>query len=397
MKILFVHEVSYTNKVIYEMHEFPELLAAKGHDITFLQFNEGYKFWRSPSQPAAIEIRGRVEPNSRLKLATPFQVGIPGFDRLLVMITAIPILWKMLRDDSFDVVVLYAVPTFGIQVLKIAKRFSVPVVFRALDVSHLIRSSLLSPLIKAVEKFVYREASVISANNPAMARYCTELAGGSGLSRVNLPPLDLSHFASRSKTSISKADFGWNHSNKVVVYMGTFFRFSGLPDVIRALPKEIENDPNLRLLLIGGGEQLTELNRLVDDLNLRKYVHFTGFIKYVDLPEYLRVSDVAINPMIPQTVTNNAFPHKVLQYLAVSVPVVSTKLEGIYETFGDDSGILWVRDSSEVLAEAARLAVNQKEAKSRVIRQSQAVSRILGSEKAVASFENLLAESCGHK
>ena len=45
MKLLFIHEVSYRKKVIFEMHEIPELLAVRGHDITFLEFDEGGKFW----------------------------------------------------------------------------------------------------------------------------------------------------------------------------------------------------------------------------------------------------------------------------------------------------------------------------------------------------------------
>jgi len=395
MKILFVHEVSYTKKVIFEMHEFPELLAAKANQITFLQFNEGYRFWKSPRQDATSEIDGRVIQGTKIRLVTPFQLGIPGLDRLLVMFTSIPRLWKLLRDGSFDVVVLYAVPTYGYQVLKIAKRFGVPVVFRALDVSHLIRSTLLVPLIKKVEKYVYREATIVSANNLAMARYCLELGGRMGGSRVNLPPLDLSHFAKEPSDAISRTSFGWDTSHKVVAYMGTFFRFSGLPEVIRALPIELEKNPKLRLLLIGGGEQQAELSRLVAKLNLQNFVTFTGFVSYAELPGYLRVADVAINPMVPQTVSNKAFPHKVLQYMAACLPVVSTKLEGIFETFGEDSGILWVASASEILSNAVKLAENAHQMRIRVSEQSQAVSKILGSEKAVANFEYLLVESVG--
>ena len=35
MKILFIHEVGWFNKVIYEMHDFPELLSLKGHEVHF--------------------------------------------------------------------------------------------------------------------------------------------------------------------------------------------------------------------------------------------------------------------------------------------------------------------------------------------------------------------------
>jgi hypothetical protein len=40
MKILFVHEVSWFSKVVYEIHDFPELLSLSGNDVSFLEFEE---------------------------------------------------------------------------------------------------------------------------------------------------------------------------------------------------------------------------------------------------------------------------------------------------------------------------------------------------------------------
>ena len=40
MKLLFIHEVSWRKKVVYEIHDFPELLAMRGHDVTFFEYDE---------------------------------------------------------------------------------------------------------------------------------------------------------------------------------------------------------------------------------------------------------------------------------------------------------------------------------------------------------------------
>jgi hypothetical protein len=55
----------------------------------------------------------------------PPQLGIPGLDRLLVTLTALPVLGKPLKDNTFDAVVLYVVPTYGLQTIQSANRFSV--------------------------------------------------------------------------------------------------------------------------------------------------------------------------------------------------------------------------------------------------------------------------------
>ena len=106
MKLLFVHEVSYRKKVIFEMQEFPELLALRGHDITFLEFEEGRKFWKKNQNPRTKVISGRVHAQAKVRLLKPFQLGVPGFDRLLAVITVIPLLSNLLNKESFYSIVL---------------------------------------------------------------------------------------------------------------------------------------------------------------------------------------------------------------------------------------------------------------------------------------------------
>jgi len=391
LNLLFVHEVSYEKKPIFEMQEFPEHLAARGHKVTFLQFDEGYKFWRDQRQPTEKTISGRVLPETSIKIVTPHQFGIPGFDRLYATLSVWPELDRMLKNEKFDAIVLYAVPTYGHQVIQLAKKHGVPVIFRALDVSHLIRKSVFSRLIKSAEKYVYKHADVFSANNPAMARYFCELAGRTANAFVNLPPLDISHFAPQPRDKKLQASLGITSAEPVIAYMGSFFYFSGLDSVIKEFGKIATVNANLKLLLIGGGEQDAELRSLVRELNLGLQVIFTGFIPYSDLPKYLQLADVAINPMLSRPVSNTAFPHKVLQYMAADVPVVSTKLDGIYETFGPDCGITWVSGPSEVIAEAVLLAADKTRAREAVVKQSAVVSRLLGVDRAISEFESLIS------
>jgi glycosyltransferase involved in cell wall biosynthesis len=391
LRILFVHEVSYTKKVIYEMHEFPELLSLKGHEITFLEFDEGRKFWDSRSKSTQTKISGRVHPNASINLSRPFQLGIQGLDRLLAVWTVIPKLRKLLKQDAFDVVVLYAVPTFGPQAISIARKAGIPVVFRALDVSHKIRSSLLSPLIKMVEKFVYKNATLLSANNQAMADYCKNLSGRTKPTEVHYPPLDLEHFKSPAKDLTLAAALGIAESDKVITYMGSFFYFSGLKAAIEEFSKSAE--PDQKLLLIGGGEQDRELREQVRRLGLTSQVIFTGFVPYAELPKYLRLADVAINTLEATLVANVAFPNKVLQYMAAGLPVVSTKLDGLVKTFPGDSGITWAADPGGVIRAALDISKQPTKQQESKIKQSTALEIIFDIDRAVVAFESALETS----
>ena len=397
MKILFIHEVSYRKKVIFEMHEFPELLALRGHEISFLEFDEGRKFWKKPLPPRFEKVKGRVHGNATVRLSRPFQIGVPGIDRILALTTMIPVLRRLLRENNFDAVVLYAVPTYGLQTLWLAKSFKVPVLFRALDVSHKIRASYLSSAIKGVEKRIYNQVNFLSANNSAMANYCVKLGSRTKPTKVHFPPLDLSHFRAQGRDSDLRRSLGFNDDDRVLVYMGSFFYFSGLSDALDELAEVSKSSPNLKFLIVGGGDQDAELRQQVKRLGITEKVVFTGFVSYEELPRYLKIADIALNTLEPTLVANVAFPNKVLQYMAAGLPVVSTRLDGLEQTFGERAGITWASDSRGVIRAASKLS-QQTEAELRRISELQlgAVSEIFGVESAVDKFEeSITALSAG--
>jgi glycosyltransferase involved in cell wall biosynthesis len=145
------------------------------------------------------------------------------------------------------------------------------------------------------------------------------------------------------------------------------------------------------LLLIGGGEQDSELRKLVSDLGIQELVVFTGFIGYEDLPRYLKVADIALNTLETTLVANVAFPNKVLQYMASGLPVVSTKLDGLEQTFGNRAGITWASDSRAVIQAATSLAQrSDAELRNIVKLQLDAVSQIFDVQAAVDNFEDTL-------
>ena len=329
------------------MHEFPEMLAIAGHEVHFLEFPEGTGVRRASLRTRSNVISGRAYPKARLNLITPPNFGGGFIDRLLAPITVTPKLRQLISKGEFDVVMLYAVPTSGWQTVRIAKKAGVPVVFRALDVSHLIRKGLTSKLVKSAERSVYRRATIISANNLFLGDYVTNLGKRIDSPFVNFPPLDLDHFVPKNRNQM-RDRLSIDQDSFVATYMGSLFSFSGLLQVVSDFSQL--SRPGDRLLIIGGGGIENELRKKVKELKLDNKVIFTGVISYTELPDYLSVSDVVINPFESTLVTNLALPHKVLQYLAMGIPTVSTKLSGLFESLGDSAGIHWV-DSPDKIVE----------------------------------------------
>jgi len=324
------------------------MLARDGHEITFLEFQEGAD-WKKRNIRSSSKIHGRVIRGSELNLVSPHQFGFQWVDRLWATISCIPRLFKLFKRNRFDVVLNFAVPTYGIQTLLLAKLFRVPVVHRALDVSHEIRRSIYRLPILLVEKILYRSVDVVSANNPAMADYVVSLSGRTKPTEVDYPPLDIGHFVNRGDANALRGKLGLKETDKVLTYMGSFFYFSGLPEAINSFSQVVNKDEAIKFLIIGGGEQDAYLRDLVQDLGISDKVIFTGFVDYSELPNYLGLAKVGINPLIISKVASVAFPHKVLQYLASGLHVVSTELDGLVAALGNLPSVNWVSSPAEVI------------------------------------------------
>jgi glycosyltransferase involved in cell wall biosynthesis len=388
VKILVLHEIDYLEKVIYEIHEFPELLAKAGHDVMFFHFQEGANRAKK-NLFRRKEIVGRVIPEAKLTLVGPHQFGVFWFDRLWATISSWPSLFKLFRENKFDVVLNYAVPTFGLQALIISTIYKTPFVHRALDSSHEIRQSIFRIPILWVEKLMYRFSPLLSANNSAMRMYCENLSGRKKPSVVNYPPLDIAHFSNRNPNPDLRSHLGIAPEDSVITYMGSFFYFSGLPEVIKRFAELVPRDSSTKLLLIGGGEQEIELRKIVSDLDISERVIFTGFVSYEDLPNYLALSTVAINPLQISQVASIAFPNKVLQYLATGIPVVSTHLEGLFSAIDGIEGLAWAQTPTEVLEIALEVAetVGSGTNKSETLK---VLAALFSPEAALASIEQTL-------
>ena len=388
MRILFLHEVNYLTKPIFEMHEFPEQLALLGHDVGFVHFPEGFNREELAKVSWRTEIEGRAIPQVRISLFTPrvLNGGIAG--RVWQALSAFGMLARVLREFKPDVVVSLSVPTTGWQAVWLAKIREVPMVYRALDISHQIRQGAWRSLVKLAEKYVIRNASTISANNQAMVDYVLSTGASASAVHVHYPPMGLSLLSSGDR-NIGRTMLGLDSNVKVVLYMGSFFYFSGLIEAIKTFADR-KTGTDFRFVILGGGEQEAEIRALVSSLGIQSQVLLPGFIRFEELPDYLRAADVLINPMIPSLVSHTALPNKVIQYLATGLPVVSTRLKGLLATFKDFKAITW----TETPRETMEIALRACQADIPGFDNSLALDEQFG-QRAVLEFEAFLKKAVG--
>jgi glycosyltransferase involved in cell wall biosynthesis len=387
MRILFVHEVSWFNKVVYEMHDFPELLSIKGHEVHFLDFDEGKPRarWKSVTTNET-----RAHQGSKVSVTTPprFLPGI--FGRLLATFIQPNVFIKLVKQIKPDVVIIYSIPTSGWQITKICASRNIPTIARVIDVSHVLRESKFRPLIKLSEKYVFTHADHVLTHNDALRQYCIELGASPDSSSVIYPGIDLNRFSpARPRVDLQKK-LGIHPTDKVLLFMGTIFRFSGLVELLTELAPSLHRDSTLKFLVLGDGEDFNRLQQLAKTLGLQKQVIMPGRIEYDLLTDYLRLGHVGLLPFKQQLVTHGALPGKVLQYLACGLPTIATPLNGIISMIPSGQGVVYASDPAQMANLAIDLVQNPIQLQAVSDLGITLMTELCNWETQIAKFEHLL-------
>ncbi len=110
--------------------------------------------------------------------------------------------------------------------------------------------------------------------------------------------------------------------NFVICYTGGFSPHRGLDTAVKAMPRILREIPGAKLLLVGDGEMMPDLQFLAKRLGLDESVMFAGWQAFEKFPSYMAASDVCIVPHISTGQTEAAAPHKLYQYMLMGKPVV---------------------------------------------------------------------------
>jgi glycosyltransferase involved in cell wall biosynthesis len=125
--------------------------------------------------------------------------------------------------------------------------------------------------------------------------------------------------------------------------------------------------PEVRLVLVGAGEQEQLLPRLVRELQLDKEVVLTGRVPHADIARYYSVMDVLVYPRLRNRTTELTTPLKPLEALAMRKAVLGSNVGGVREILADGNvGAVFEAGSSEALAHALIALLTNPEERERL-------------------------------
>ena len=187
----------------------------------------------------------------------------------------------------------------------------------------------------------------VIAVSEAVRRFCV-LEQGIPPERVQVIPngVELDRFATVWEQRVAKrAELGLE-GGFVILSIARLQPVKGLTDLIRAVGLLRNRVDRPLLLVVGGGPQKAELDRLVATAGLAGLVRLEGEVS--DPRPYLAAADV-----FALASTREGLPNALLEAMAAGLPIVATRVGGVPEAVEDGiSGLLVHPGNPEALAEA---------------------------------------------
>jgi glycosyltransferase involved in cell wall biosynthesis len=347
MRILVVHEVNYLRKIIYEFQILPEILSTLGHEVTIIDYDDS---WHSSPNGSEGTLKTRIYkhvhrayPQASVTVRRPGMIRLPVLSRMSGAIASGLESYRFLRDHSPDAVLLYGLPTVGVQALLAAEKFDVPVLFRSIDVlNQLVPWRMLVPPTMLLERYIYRRVDAIASVTLHLKNHI--LTYGVPESKIRVLPsgVDTGMFGPGPRNCELLRTWGIGAQDPVILFMGTMYKFSGLDRIIHDFPRLLSRHPAARLLIVGCGEDEERLKTLTVGAGLSSNVIFGGLQPYAALPDIIRSCDICINPFELNGITRDILPTKLFQYLACARPVVATELPGTIPFLaGEEEGMVY--------------------------------------------------------
>ncbi|QPC98849.1 TIGR04063 family PEP-CTERM/XrtA system glycosyltransferase [Qipengyuania soli] len=266
---------------------------------------------------------------------------------------------QLAREWRPDVIHAHSPALCGMAGLRAARRLDIPFVYEirafwedaAVGNGTGTEGSLKYRLTRALENRVVAGAD-------AVFTICRGLrddlvARGHDGAKIGLSPngVDLTLFGDpppRDDALAGKIGIG---KGPVIGFIGSFYDYEGLDDLIAAMPLLRERHPGAQLLLVGGGPMDDSLRRQA--VPLADAVVFTGRVPHSEVERYYSLVDVLAYPRKKSRLTDLVTPLKPLEAMAERKIVAASDVGGHRELIEDGvTGKLFPPDDPAAIAAA---------------------------------------------
>jgi PEP-CTERM/exosortase A-associated glycosyltransferase len=300
---------------------------------------EGLSFHRTP-KPAAAPV-----PIGEWLEIRAFAAGI---DRLIEC-------WKP------DILHAHSPVLTALAALGVAKRRQIPLIYEirafwedaAVGNGTGTEGSLRYHATKALETYAVRRADAVAVICEGLKSDL--LTRGISADKIMVSPngVDLDLFGDPPPPDTKLAQSLELVGADVIGFIGSFYDYEGIDDLIAAMPALQAQRPNAHLLLVGGGPMEAALRAQANGSPAAANIHFVGRVPHDQVERYYSLIDILAYPRKKMRLTDLVTPLKPLEAMAQRRLVAASDVGGHRELIQDGvTGTLFAPDSPTAIARA---------------------------------------------
>jgi glycogen synthase len=181
------------------------------------------------------------------------------------------------------------------------------------------------------------------------------IARGIEAKRITIMPngVDLALFGNPPQRDAALAAALGLGDGPVIGFIGSFYPYEGLDDLIAAMPELVKRQSDARLLLVGGGPSEAELRRQAAASPVASAIRFIGRVPHHEVERYYALADIMAYPRKRSRLTDLVTPLKPLEAMAQGKLVAASDVGGHRELMTDGvTGTLFASDNPSACADA---------------------------------------------
>jgi glycogen synthase len=275
-------------------------------------------------------------------------------------------LLEIIKSCPVDIVYAHSPALCGLAALRAARKCGLPFVYEvrafwedAATSNGEARRSVRYRLTRELETYVVRRADAVAAIAKPMLGDLR--SRGIPANRLFHVPngVDTQCFRPESRDAALARDLGFGEGT-VFGFFGSLYGYEGVSWLIRGLAELRLRGHNSNLVIVGRGEDETDIADAIRECDAAKYVHILGHVPHQQIHRYYSVIDVAVYPRRRFRLTELVTPLKPLEAMAFGKPVLASAVGGISELVEDQrTGLLFEPENiSDFCRQAERIILS---------------------------------------
>jgi PEP-CTERM/exosortase A-associated glycosyltransferase len=269
-------------------------------------------------------------------------------------------LLEVAREVQPDILHAHSPALNAVAALRVGRRLGIPVVYEirafwedaAVDHGTSREWGLRYRITRALETYALKHVDAATTICEGLRKDI--VARGIPAQKVTVIPnaVDIDDFSVGGARDAVLAEQLGVAGKAVLGFIGSFYAYEGLNVLLDALPAMLAANPEIRVLLVGGGPQDAALKAQAQRLGVAGQVVFTGRVPHSEVQRYYNLIDVLVYPRLKMRLTDLVTPLKPLEAMAQGRVLVASDVGGHGELIEDGkTGVLFEANNPRALAE----------------------------------------------